>query len=157
MRDFILWLDLRTRKRIHNLAHDYAIDQESQFQEETFGNGCGLCRNPGSNPSSIKTKGDSRIASKQWWLWGSKTTVGGISRKHSVIGNYWRRTKGILIAPLVLSASQFPLETFVRCAEWELGLRPKISRRGWQVELGSSRSRKRYWFFAVLLRGTQAS
>jgi hypothetical protein len=63
---FILWLDLRTRKRIHNLAHDYAIDQESQFQEETFGNGCGLCRNPGSNPSSIETKGDSRIASKQW-------------------------------------------------------------------------------------------
>jgi hypothetical protein len=62
---FILWLDLRTRKRIHNLGHDYAIDQESQFQEETFGNGCGLCKNPvGSNPGSIETKGDSAIESK---------------------------------------------------------------------------------------------
>jgi len=43
---FILWLDLRTRKRIHNLAHSYAIDQESQFQEDAFGNECGLCKNP---------------------------------------------------------------------------------------------------------------
>jgi hypothetical protein len=43
---FILWLDLRTRKRIHNLAHSYAIDQESQFQEDAFGNGCGLCKDP---------------------------------------------------------------------------------------------------------------
>ena len=64
---FILWLDLRTRKRIHNLAHSYAIDRESQFQEDAFGNGCGLCKNPaGVNASSIETKGDSRIASKQW-------------------------------------------------------------------------------------------
>jgi hypothetical protein len=40
----ILWLDLRTRKRIHNLAHDYAIDQESRSQQACFGNGCELCK-----------------------------------------------------------------------------------------------------------------
>jgi hypothetical protein len=42
---FILWLDLRTRKRIHNLAHDYAIAQGGQFHEDGFGEGCDLCKN----------------------------------------------------------------------------------------------------------------
>ena len=63
---FILWLDLRTRKRTHNLAHAYAIDQESQFQEDGFGEGCDLCKNPASsNPSSAEKKGDSEIESTQ--------------------------------------------------------------------------------------------
>ena len=63
---FILWLDLRTRKRIHNLAHDYAIDQGDQFQEEDLRSGCELCQNAeGPNPTSTKTKGDSGIESKQ--------------------------------------------------------------------------------------------
>lgn len=52
---FFLWLDLRTRKGIHNLAHDYAIDQGDQFQEENFLSGCELCRNAGGpNPTSVK-------------------------------------------------------------------------------------------------------
>ena len=59
---FILWLDLRTRKRIHNLAHDYAIGQESRFLEKRFGNGCELCTN--SNPNPAETKGDRGIESK---------------------------------------------------------------------------------------------
>jgi hypothetical protein len=63
---FILWLDLRTRKRIHNLAHDYAIDQGDQFQEEDFRSGCELCQNPrGPKPASAEMKGDSGIESKQ--------------------------------------------------------------------------------------------
>ena len=33
---FILWLDLETRKRIHKLTRDYAIDQDSQFRCEGF-------------------------------------------------------------------------------------------------------------------------
>jgi hypothetical protein len=52
---WILWLDLRTRKRIHNLAHDYAIDQESRSQRACFGNGCELCK---SFPSPAEKKGD---------------------------------------------------------------------------------------------------
>lgn len=59
---FILWLDQGTRKRIHSLAHTYAIDQESQFQEDGFGEGCDLCKNPASsNPSSTEKKEDSEI------------------------------------------------------------------------------------------------
>jgi hypothetical protein len=62
---FILWLDLRTRKRIHKLAHDYGIDQEGTFRGEGFGNDCDLCNNPGaSNPASAETKGDSGIKLK---------------------------------------------------------------------------------------------
>jgi hypothetical protein len=41
---FILYLDLRTRKRIHKMAHDYRIDQESQFREDGFGEDCELCK-----------------------------------------------------------------------------------------------------------------
>ena len=56
---FILWLEQGTRRRIHNLAHAYAIDQESQFQKEGFGNGCELCSKPvESNPLFAETKGD---------------------------------------------------------------------------------------------------
>lgn len=63
---FILWLDSGTRRRIHSLAHAYAIDQESQFQEDGFGEGCDLCKNPaGSNPRSAEKKEDSGIESKQ--------------------------------------------------------------------------------------------
>jgi len=63
---FILCLDLDSRKRIHNLARAYAIDQETQFQAEGFGNGCELCRkSTASNPSSTAKKGDSGIESKQ--------------------------------------------------------------------------------------------
>jgi hypothetical protein len=62
---FILWLDLGTRKRIHSLAHAYGIDQENQFQEDGFGEGCDLCKDrAGSNPSSAEKKGDSGIESK---------------------------------------------------------------------------------------------
>jgi hypothetical protein len=62
---FILLLDLRTRKRIHNLAHDYAIDQADQFQTEDFRSGCELCQNlEGPNPASAEMKGDSRIELK---------------------------------------------------------------------------------------------
>ena len=63
---FILWLDQGTRKRIHSLAHAYAIDQESQFQEEGFGEGCDLRKNPaGSNPTPTEKEEDSGIESKQ--------------------------------------------------------------------------------------------
>ena len=63
---FILWLDLRTRKRIHDLAHAYAIDQGDELQEEGFRSSCELCRNRGdSNPTSADMKGDSGIESKQ--------------------------------------------------------------------------------------------
>jgi hypothetical protein len=60
---FILWLDLDSRKRIHNLAHAYAIDQESQYQEQGFGDGCELCNNA---PKALSTekKGNSGIESK---------------------------------------------------------------------------------------------
>jgi hypothetical protein len=61
---FILWLDLETRKRIHKLAHDNGIDQESQFRGEGFGNDCDLCKNPrASNPASAETIDDSGIKS----------------------------------------------------------------------------------------------
>jgi len=62
---FVLWLDRETRRRIHGLAHAYAIDQESQFQEDAFGRTCDLCKNfGGSNPTSAETKGASGIKSK---------------------------------------------------------------------------------------------
>jgi len=62
---FILWLDRGTRTRIHDLAHAYAIDHESQFLEDGFGEGCDLCKYPaGSNPSSAEKKEDSGIESK---------------------------------------------------------------------------------------------
>jgi len=41
---FVLYLDLKTTLRIHNLAHDYGIDQESQFLGRDFDFDCGLCR-----------------------------------------------------------------------------------------------------------------
>jgi hypothetical protein len=56
---FILWLDLRTRKRIHQLAHDNELDQASQFQD------CELCKKPvTSKPDSAENTEDSRISSK---------------------------------------------------------------------------------------------
>ena len=62
---FILCLDLRTRKRIHNLAHAYGTDRESQFKEGGFGNGCDLCKRlASSNPISAEKKGDSGGKSK---------------------------------------------------------------------------------------------
>jgi hypothetical protein len=49
-----------------NLAHAYAIDQETQFQAEGFGNGCKLCKkSTASNPSFTAKKGDSGIESKR--------------------------------------------------------------------------------------------
>ncbi len=63
---YILWLDLRTRKRIHKLAHDHGIDQESRFRGEGFGNDCDLCKGPGaSNPASAETKGASGTETKK--------------------------------------------------------------------------------------------
>jgi hypothetical protein len=63
---FLLWLDLRTRKRIHTLAHTYAIFPETPSQEESFRSGCELCSKPmESNPSSVETKGDIGIEPKQ--------------------------------------------------------------------------------------------
>jgi len=55
---FILWLDLRTRTRIHQLAHDHGIDQENQFHTEGFGNNCALCKSSASNPAAAETKED---------------------------------------------------------------------------------------------------
>jgi len=63
---FILWLDLDSRKRIHNLARAYAIDRESQFQEEGFGDNCDLCKNlDTSDPASTEKRRVSEIKSKQ--------------------------------------------------------------------------------------------
>ena len=63
---FTLWLDLRTRKRIHSLAHDYAIDQGDQFQKEDFRRGCELCQyQVGPNPVTADMKGVSAIESKR--------------------------------------------------------------------------------------------
>jgi hypothetical protein len=53
---YILWLDLQTRKRIHQLAHDHGIDQESQFLVEGFRNNCELCKSRA--PTSTEKKGD---------------------------------------------------------------------------------------------------
>jgi hypothetical protein len=61
---FVLWLDQGTRRRIHHSAHAYAIDQESQFQEEGFGTGCELC-NKAPKTHSTEKKGNSGIESKQ--------------------------------------------------------------------------------------------
>jgi hypothetical protein len=60
---FILWLDQGSRKRIHDLARAYAIDQESQFLEQGFGNGCELC-NKFPKSSSTENKGNSGTESK---------------------------------------------------------------------------------------------
>jgi len=63
---FTLWLDLESRKRIHNLARAYAIDRESQFQKQGFGDNCDLCKNlDASNPASTEKKRVSEIKSKQ--------------------------------------------------------------------------------------------
>jgi hypothetical protein len=62
---FTLWLDLRTRKRIHKLAHDHGIDQEAAFREKSFGHDCELCKNARvSDPGSAEKKGDSGIKPK---------------------------------------------------------------------------------------------
>jgi hypothetical protein len=54
---FTLWLDLTTRKRIHKIAHDYDVDQESRFGGEGIGNDCELCKSPGAaNQSRLKLK-----------------------------------------------------------------------------------------------------
>jgi hypothetical protein len=62
---FILWLDRRTRQRIHKLAQDHQIDQESQFRAEGFGSNCEFCKNPAdSSPASAETKGAGEIKLK---------------------------------------------------------------------------------------------
>ena len=62
---FTLWLDLESRKQIHNLSRAYAIDRESQFQER----GCGdnyLCKNlDASTPASTEEKWVSEVKPKQ--------------------------------------------------------------------------------------------
>src|SRR5208282_985742 len=40
---FIAWLDLRTRKRIHKLAHDHGIDEKVALRGEPCGQDCELC------------------------------------------------------------------------------------------------------------------
>jgi hypothetical protein len=63
---YILWLDLRTRKRIHKLAHDIGIDQEEWFKGKGFASHCDLCKNPGTtNPASAETKEVSGAESKK--------------------------------------------------------------------------------------------
>ena len=63
---FILWLDLETRKRIHKLAHDHGIDEESMFHGVGFGNECDVCKNQeASNPVSIEMKGVSGTETKK--------------------------------------------------------------------------------------------
>jgi hypothetical protein len=55
---YVLWLDLRTRKRIHTLAHEHGIDQDPWFTGEGFGAGCGLCKElADSNRSSAELNG----------------------------------------------------------------------------------------------------
>jgi energy-coupling factor transporter ATP-binding protein EcfA2 len=63
---FILWLDVETRKRIHKLAHDHGIDEESMFHGVGFGNECDVCKNQeASNPVSIEMKGVSGTETKK--------------------------------------------------------------------------------------------
>jgi hypothetical protein len=62
---FVVWLDLRTRKRLHQLAHDHGIEQERQFLAEGFVNNCALCKSSASNPAPAETKEDSAIDPKQ--------------------------------------------------------------------------------------------
>jgi hypothetical protein len=60
-----LWLDLQTRRRIHQLAHDCYLDQERQFLAEDFINGCVLCKGPSAaNCPSAEIKGDSGTEAK---------------------------------------------------------------------------------------------
>jgi hypothetical protein len=62
---FTLRLDLRTRQRIHKLAHDHGIDQEAAFRGETFGQDCELCKNTKApDPGSAEKKEDSGIKPK---------------------------------------------------------------------------------------------
>jgi hypothetical protein len=64
--DYILRLELRTRKQIHKLGHDYGIDQEKWFIEAGFASHCDLCKNPGtSNPASTETERVSGAESKK--------------------------------------------------------------------------------------------
>jgi hypothetical protein len=61
---FTVWLNLRARKRVHQLARDNGIDQENQFHG--FNDNCELCKSPvASNPAAAETKEDSAIDSKQ--------------------------------------------------------------------------------------------
>ena len=63
---FTLWLDLRTRERIHKLAHDHAIVPRSQSQDEGSCGACELCGKPAESQfTSVERKGDSGIESKQ--------------------------------------------------------------------------------------------
>ena len=54
---FVLCLDLKSRLRIHNVAHNHGIDQESQFRRKGFGDDCELCKNLRAPVLSLKRKG----------------------------------------------------------------------------------------------------
>jgi hypothetical protein len=56
---YILWLDLRTRKRVHTLAHEHDVNQEPWFTGEGFDRDCGLCKElADSNRGSAELKRD---------------------------------------------------------------------------------------------------
>jgi hypothetical protein len=56
---YILRLELWTRKRIHKLAHDHWIDQESWFTGEVFAANCPLCKElADGNRNSADSKRD---------------------------------------------------------------------------------------------------
>lgn len=61
---FVLYLDQKTRLRIHNLAYGHGIDQESQFRGKGFGDDCELCKNLRAPSPPTETKGDSGMKSK---------------------------------------------------------------------------------------------
>jgi energy-coupling factor transporter ATP-binding protein EcfA2 len=56
---YVVWLDLRARKRIHKLAHDHGIDQEAWFKEGGFAANCLLCKESAeANRDSAESKGE---------------------------------------------------------------------------------------------------
>jgi hypothetical protein len=56
---FTVWLNLKARKRVHQLARYDGIDQEEQFQRDGFGKNCALCCEPAaSNPAAAETRED---------------------------------------------------------------------------------------------------
>lgn len=55
---YVLCLDQRTKLRIHNLVHNYGIDQESQFLGLDLNFDCQLCKNLRPLNLPTETKGD---------------------------------------------------------------------------------------------------
>lgn len=60
---FFVYLDQKTKLRIHNLAYGHGIDQENPFQGNGFGDHCELCRNLRAPSPPTETKGNSGMPS----------------------------------------------------------------------------------------------